>query len=409
METVVPKGYKQTKAGVIPDDWDIVKLKDIATKNSKKNTDGIIKTVFSNSAIHGIVLQNKYFNKDIAQQGNLEGYYIVKSGDFVYNPRISQSAPAGPINRNLHTDRGVVSPLYTVFSAKSDEAIQHLEYFFKSTKWLRYMMSIANYGARHDRMNISNEGFFDMPIPYPKKEERKIIGEILTTWEEAITKQEELIIEKEQLKKGLMQKLLSGEVRFNGFDDEWKKVKLGEVFAERNSRAGEEEYELLAVTMARGVVKRDEVDIKDNSSEDKSNYKLVKINDIAYNTMRMWQGASGVSKYEGIVSPAYTIVYLKKHYDIDFFGYLFKTHRIVFDFYRYSQGLTSDTWNIKYPHFSGIAVKIPTSKAEQSKIVEVLKKSEEEINLLKKELKELKQQKKGLMQKLLTGQVRVSA
>ncbi len=187
----------------------------------------------------------------------------------------------------------------------------------------------------------------------------------------------------------------------------WEEIKLGEVFAERTSRAGEEEHELLAVTMANGVVKRDEVDIKDNSSDDKSNYKQVKINDIAYNTMRMWQGASGVSKYNGIVSPAYTIVYLKKDYDIDFFGYLFKTHRVIFDFYRYSQGLTSDTWNIKYPHFSKVKVKIPTNKEEQSKIVEVLKKSEEEINLLKNELEELKLQKKALMQKLLTEEVRV--
>ena len=79
----------------------------------------------------------------------------------------------------------------------------------------------------------------------------------------------------------------------------------------------------------------------------------------------------------------------------------------IFDFYRYSQGLTSDTWNIKYPHFSEVKVKIPTNKEEQSKIVEVLKKSEEEINLLKNELEELKLQKKALMQKLLTGQVRV--
>jgi type I restriction enzyme S subunit len=169
-----------------------------------------------------------------------------------------------------------------------------------------------------------------------------------------------------------------------------------------------EDLELLAVTLNGGVVKRNEIDIKDNSSSNKSKYKRVLPNDIVYNTMRMWQGASGVSKYDGIVSPAYTVIYLKeKNYDINFFGYLFKLPKIIFEFYRYSQGLTSDTWNLKYVNFSKIKVKIPTNPKEQQKIAEILSLQDKEIELLKKKLNLLKEQKKGLMQNLLTGKIRV--
>jgi len=194
-------------------EWEEVRLGDIAQRITTKNTDNSIDMVFSNSAVNGIVIQNEFFDKDIANRDNLTGYYIVESGDFVYNPRISKHAPSGPINRNRHEFSGIVSPLYTVFRTNDNEIIDYLEYFFSSTLWFRYMKAIANYGARHDRMNITNSDFMKMPIPYPSKEEQQKIAEVLTLADKEIDLlKNELEALKEQ-KRGLMQKLLTGEVR----------------------------------------------------------------------------------------------------------------------------------------------------------------------------------------------------
>ncbi len=194
-------------------EWKEIQLGDIASRITTKNTDNLIDMVFTNSAVNGIVIQNEFFDKDIANRDNLTGYYIVESGDFVYNPRISKHAPSGPINRNRHEFSGIVSPLYTVFRTNDNEIIDYLEYFFSSTLWFRYMKAIANYGARHDRMNITNNDFMKMPIPYPSKEEQHKIAEVLTLADKEIKLlKNELEALKEQ-KRGLMQRLLSGEVR----------------------------------------------------------------------------------------------------------------------------------------------------------------------------------------------------
>lgn len=194
-------------------EWEEVRLGDIASRITTKNTDSSVDMIFSNFALNGIVIQNEFFDKDIANRDNLTGYYIVQSGDFVYNPRISKYAPSGPISRNNHDFEGIVSPLYTVFRINETEVIDYFEYFFSSTLWFRYMKAIANYGARHDRMNITNKDFMKMPIPYPSKQEQQKIAQVLTTADKEIAfLKEELETLKEQ-KRGLMQRLLTGEVR----------------------------------------------------------------------------------------------------------------------------------------------------------------------------------------------------
>ncbi|NEZ46261.1 hypothetical protein FDF74_03420 [Clostridium niameyense] len=240
----------------------------------------------------------------------------------------------------------------------------------------------------------------------PSMTEQEKIVEILSTWDLAIEKQEQLIEKKKEFKKGLMQRLLSGEFRFKEFKDKWKTIKLGEAFKERKE-TGFIDLELLAITTANGVVRRTEVDVKDTSSEDKSKYKRILPGDIGYNTMRMWQGVSGLSKYEGIVSPAYTILKPMDNINSLYMSYLFKVPKIINLFYRHSQGLVSDTLNLKYENFKGIKVCIPNSIEEQKKIADVFVNCDKEIELLEKELEALKLQKKGLMQRLLTGELRV--
>ena len=138
----------------------------------------------------------------------------------------------------------------------------------------------------------------------------------------------------------------------------WEQRQLGEVVSERNERSAS--GELLSISMSRGVYPTSCSDRKDNSSEDKSNYKHLAVGDIAYNSMRMWQGACGLSSFDGIISPAYTVVIPSAATDGRFLIDLFKTTEMLNTFQRNSQGLTSDTWNLKYPAFSKIKCSIPS-------------------------------------------------
>nr|WP_263390729.1 restriction endonuclease subunit S [Lactiplantibacillus songbeiensis] len=145
---------------------------------------------------------------------------------------------------------------------------------------------------------------------------------------------------------------------------------MEKLFTERKERSAN--GELLSVTISSGIVRFDSLERKNNSSVNKSNYKIVRKNDIAYNSMRMWQGASGVSDYDGIVSPAYTVIVPNKNIISHFFGYQFKQKKMLQVFQKNSQGLTSDTWNLKFSALKNIRVKIP-EKSEQTSIADHLK------------------------------------
>lgn len=187
------------------------------------------------------------------------------------------------------------------------------------------------------------------------------------------------------------------QIRFKGFQEEWVKTTLGNCFLERIERSLN--GELLSVTMASGVVKASDLDRLDNSSSDKSNYKVVCIGDIAYNSMRMWQGASGYSAYNGICSPAYTVVSPTEGIDVVYFSYLFKCNASLYQFRIHSQGLTSDTWNLKYPAFSKLDCAVP-SVSEQRKIGLLLTTLDTLIRKLELKLDKLRKLKQALLNKM---------
>jgi type I restriction enzyme S subunit len=245
-----------------------------------------------------------------------------------------------------------------------------------------------------------------LTIALPPLPEQKKIAEILGTWDRAIEKTEKLIQAKQKLKKALMQQLLTGKTRFKEFDgQDWKEYRLGDLFDERTEQSCNE-LPLLSITSDRGVIPRDEVARKDTSNVDKSKYLRICPGDIGYNTMRMWQGVSAVSDLEGIVSPAYTICIPRQFIDAGFAAYLFKFPPMIHLFWRFSQGLVADTLNLKFYNFAQIHVRMP-GLGEQMVISTVLSRCEQEIRGLFENMETLRQQKKGLMQKLLTGKVRV--
>ena len=185
----------------------------------------------------------------------------------------------------------------------------------------------------------------------------------------------------------------------------WKSVKLGTLFAERVENNCPD-LELLSVTGIRGIIPRSELESKDNSNEDKSKYLKVCKGDIAYNTMRMWQGVSALSEYDGIVSPAYTVLNPSDSVCAKYFAYLFKLHHMIFQFYRNSQGLVDDTRNLKYKNFARISVFVPPLP-EQQAIAEILTTSDKLIAVKERLIATKKKQKRWLMQNLLTGKVRL--
>ena len=185
--------------------WQIKKLKDVFVRKTVKNTSNSVNNVLTNSATKGIVNQEDYFDKEIANQNNLLGYYVVDIDDFVYNPRISQSAPVGPLKRN-HAVKGVMSPLYTVMKCK-DGNLDFFELYFETTLWHPYMRGIANYGVRHDRMNITNDGLEKLPIPFPKIEEQIKISKFLKSIEAKINQVSNELELNKSFKKGLLQNM----------------------------------------------------------------------------------------------------------------------------------------------------------------------------------------------------------
>ena len=162
--------------------------------------------------------------------------------------------------------------------------------------------------------------------------------------------------------------------------------------------------ELLSVTMNDGVKPRSEIEGKDNSSEDKSNYKIVRKGDMVYNSMRMWQGANGISPCDGIVSPAYTVLMPKQEINNGYFAALFKSANLINEFRKNSQGMTSDTWNLKYPQIETIKVQIP-SVSEQDKVSEMFSVLDERIAAQSRLVESLKKYKRCLLSAVFSQNV----
>ncbi len=189
--------------------WSFQSLGRLARRSTKKNTEGDITRVLTNSAEYGVIDQRDFFDKDIANQGNLEGYYIVEEGDYVYNPRISATAPVGPISKN-RIGLGVMSPLYTVFRFNNTQNDIYAHYF-KSTHWHQYMRQASSTGARHDRMSITNDDFMGLPLPVSKPEEQQKIADCLSSLDDLIAAETQKLDTLKTHKKGLMQQLFPRE------------------------------------------------------------------------------------------------------------------------------------------------------------------------------------------------------
>ena len=160
-------------------EWTCVRLGDIFKKVSRRNTDGVIKNVITNSAEYGLIPQRDFFDKDIAVDGNTANYYVIENGDFVYNPRKSNSAPYGPFNRYTLSEQGIISPLYTCLVLQADISPAYLAWYFKSDAWYRYIYDNGSQGVRHDRVSMTDDLLMGIPVMYPSHVKQLLYADIL--------------------------------------------------------------------------------------------------------------------------------------------------------------------------------------------------------------------------------------
>ena len=187
-------------------EWEVLQLSDICQKVTEKNKDNNFNETFTNSAEFGIISQRDFFEKDISNEKSLNAYYVVRNNDFVYNPRISNYAPVGPVKRNKLGRTGVMSPLYFVFRVvNSNIDLDFLETFFDTNIWHKFMKLNGDSGARADRFAIRDSIFLKMPIVFPSITEQQAIGAYFSNLDNLINSYQEKISQFETLKKKLLQ------------------------------------------------------------------------------------------------------------------------------------------------------------------------------------------------------------
>ena len=170
--------------------------------------------------------QRDFFDKDIANTENTNGYYIIQENDFVYNPRKSNEAPYGPISIYKYKEKGIVSPLYLCFRATQKINPRYFEMYFKSSVWPKYIYFAGDSGARHDRVSIKDDVFFEMPINLPSLSEQQKIADFLSLIDQRIEKQRQLVESLKKYKRGLLSAIFDRKIRFKNDDGtdfpEWK-------------------------------------------------------------------------------------------------------------------------------------------------------------------------------------------
>ena len=409
----IKQGYKQTKVGIIPEDWEVVKLGKIATVETGKTPLRSNKQFWDNGTINW------------ATTTEVNETYIVSTNEKITNQAVAElKMKILPINTILLAMYGqgktrgkvallrIESTINQAFASIKPNKNYSTNFIFNYLDKSYEKIRDLSHGSNQDNLNLDIVKALQIPLP-PLKEQEKI-AEILTTWDEAITKQTELLEAKELQKKALMQKLLSGEVRFDGFSDKWEEVRIDKLFDFKKGQELSKEklekngifecilYGELYTTYSEVI---SEIKSKTNIKEGIKS----KIDDILIPASTTTSAidlaiASTIQKDNVLIGGDINILRKKTNNINGEFISKYLTHIKKMEIAKYAQGIT--IIHLYSKDFKHLKIQLP-SLPEQQKIAEVLSLADDEINLLKNELEELNLQKKALMQKLLTGEVRV--
>lgn len=402
-DCIIPEGYKKTSLGVIPKEWEVKRLGDLLLRCANGLT-------YDVSMTHGIsvtrietISTGKINYQKVGYIPNEIGYenFKMEQGDILYS-HINSLSQIGKV-AYYNGDKKLYHGMNLLLLRANMYVSQQYLYYVLLTEYMRHMAQIIAKPAVN-QASISTGDLKKIRILVPPLEEQQKISEVLSVWDKVIEKQTQLIEKLELRKKGLMQQLLTGKKRLPGFSGEWKKVKAGLLFGSSSIRSNKLEP-LLSVTQDKGVVPRDMLETRVTMPNgDLSSFKLVDVGDFVI-SLRSFEGGLEYSKYRGIVSPAYTV--LKKKTDLSdvFYKVYFKSNDFIQRLAVAVIGIR-DGKQISYSDFCYIKIPYP-SLQEQNAIANVFVSCDDEILLAKQKLNHFQQQKKGLMQVLLTGKKRV--
>ena len=350
----------------------------------------------------GLIPQRDYFDKDIANSDNTNGYYIIEHDDFVYNPRKSSDAPYGPISRYAYSDAGIVSPLYLCFRAKGNVDTNFFEWYFHSSAWHRYIYMTGDSGARHDRVSIKDADFFSMPIRFPSAIEQKKIAAFLNTIERRITSQQLLIGSLKKYKRGLVFSVFHSD---NPYGIKVEATPLTYLLKEYRNRETAN-LRVCSVAVTKSVVDQLEHLGRRFSASDTSHYGRVKPGDVVYTKSPTGDFPYGIIKQSWLqedvaVSPLYG-VYTPLSYET---GYLIHTYfeqsNNANNYLRtLAQKGAKNTINITTTHFLDKSIPFPSSQADVKLLVGLFTRITDRIESGECKLSLLMQQRKTLMQQL---------
>lgn len=394
-------------------DWEIIDLGVIADVVNDTNSDNTISEVFTNSASLGIISQRDYFNHDIAKQDKIHGYLVVSPNDFVYNPRVSVTAPVGPISKNRLGRPGAMSPLYTIFRTHDINDV-FLEHYFKTRYWHKYMRFNGNTGARFDRFAISLSNFFKMGIPVPHDMEQSVIAETFELFDKEILAAQDKINSLKSLKICHLNRLfpIGGKtppMRIEGFTGEWEVKKLKDFttrIVRKNSNL--ESNRALTISAQHGLIEQETFFNSRIASSNLSNYYLLRNGEFAYNKSTSqgypYGAVKRLDKYDvGVLSTLYIAFSIDEDkVDSDYLVSYFDTHMWHEEIrLRAAEGARNHgLLNISANDFFDINILIPKTKEEQKAVGQYFKDLNETIRLHEEELERLKSLKESCLQGL---------
>ena len=406
----VPDGYKKTKAGILPADWDVHMLgeclsrveKPVEVKPNKLYTQIGIRShgkgIFYKEPVTGAALGNK-------------SVFWIEPDCFIVNIVFAWEQAIG---KTTQSEVGMIGshrfPMYRPVNDRVD--IDYLISYFLTKRGTDILEAASPGGAGRNK-TLGQDRFLKSKITLPPIEEQRKIAAILTTQDRVIELKEKRLAEKQRQKKYLMQQLLTGKKRLPGFSGAWKNIKLCEVLSERKEKNIEQNLRICSVAVQKGVIDQIEHLGRSYAASDTSNYSVAHYGDIIYTKSPTGDFLYGIVKQNLLqetvaVSPLYG-VFTPLTFGLGYFLHTYFQSAICAQNYLLPivQKGAKNTINITNDTFISSKLYLPLDVEEQKAIADTFIAADREIDLLRQDIEQEKQKKKALMQLLLTGIVRV--
>ena len=342
------------------DDYTVYRLNEICKRVTRKNKNIESTLPLTISAQYGLVDQITFFNKSVASS-NLEGYYLLKNGEFAYNKSYSKDYPWGAIKRLDKYEQGCLSTLYICFDINKTCNSDYLVHYFESPKWYKQVSDIAGEGARnHGLLNISVDDFFQTKHRFPSLDEQVKVSKLLNLIETRIQTQNKIIKKYESLIKSIEEKII-----WKGNDSSYVPIK--DFLIEKNEKSTiQDQYPVLSSTV-KGLFLQSDYFQREVASSNNIGYKITKLNDIIISPQNLWMGNITYNdKFEnGIVSPSYHIYEIRDGYNKQYIATILKSYKALYRYKSISeQGASVVRRNLNMDAFLDITFPIPSKRKQ---------------------------------------------